>query len=95
MVLFVIRTAKNPLKSRPSSPLIASCFAAVAVGMYLPFSPLAGMLGFAVLPARYYVFLVIATVAYLSVVEIAKRRLLSRAVAANAGNLQRTSAAAA
>ena len=51
LVLFVIRTSKNPLRSRPSRPLLATCLAVVAIGIYLPFSPLAGMLGFTPLPA--------------------------------------------
>ncbi|SRR5260370_31819626 len=76
LVLFVIRTAKNPLRSRPSRPLIATCLAAVAIGIYLPFSPLAGVLGFTRLPGRYFVFLAVATGAYLLLVEAAKRRLL-------------------
>jgi Mg2+-importing ATPase len=75
LVLFVIRTTKNPLRSRPSSPLIASCLAVVGIGIYLPFSPLARVLGFTPLPARYFAFLVVATGAYLLLVEAAKRRL--------------------
>ena len=76
LVLFVIRTSKNPLRSRPSVPLTATCLAAVAIGMYLPFSPLAGVLGFTALPAKYFAFLAVATAAYLLLVEAAKRRLL-------------------
>jgi P-type Mg2+ transporter len=84
LVLFVIRTAKNPLVSRPSNPLIATCLAAVAVGIYLPFSPLAGMLGFTSLPARYFAFLAVATGAYLLLVGFAKQRLLRQAAKAKA-----------
>jgi Mg2+-importing ATPase len=76
LVLFVIRTSKNPLRSRPSGPLIASCLGSVAIGTYLPFSPLAGVLGFTPLPAAYFAFLAVATGAYLLLVEAAKRRLL-------------------
>jgi len=79
LVLFVIRTSKNPLRSRPSNPLLATCLAVVAIGIYLPFSPLASMLGFTPLPAAFFVFLVIATVTYLLLVEVAKRHLLDRA----------------
>jgi Mg2+-importing ATPase len=78
LVLFVIRTSKNPLRSRPSNPLMATCLAVVAIGIYLPFSPLAGVLGFTPLPAAYFAFLAVATAAYLLLVEVAKRRLLSR-----------------
>ena len=54
LVLFVIRTSRNPFQSRPSGPLIASTLSVVAIGIYLPFSPLASVLGFTPLPARYF-----------------------------------------
>jgi len=78
LVLFVIRTAKNPLRSRPSGPLTATCLMVLAIGIYLPFSPLAGVLGFTVLPPAYFAFLAAATGAYLLLVEAAKRSLLTR-----------------
>ncbi len=84
LVLFVIRTAKNPLRSRPSRPLIATCLAAVAIGIYLPFSPLAGVLGFTPLPAAYFGFVAVATGVYLLLVEAAKRRLLRPTTPKNA-----------
>jgi len=83
LVLFVIRTSKNPLLSRPSGPLMATCLAVVASGLYLPFSPLAGILGFTPLPASYFAFLAAATAAYLLLVEVAKHRLLHGATARN------------
>jgi len=84
LVLFVIRTSKNPFSSRPSAPLTATCLAVVAIGIYLPFSPLAGLLGFTPLPATFFAFLAIATAAYLLLVEAAKRRLLAGATAKHA-----------
>ncbi len=76
LVLFVIRTAKNPLRSRPSGPLAATCLGAVAVGIVLPFSPLAGVLGFTRLPRGFFVYLVCAIAVYLPLVELVKRRIL-------------------
>ena len=76
LVLFVIRTSKNPLRSRPSDPLLATCLGVVAVGLYLPFSPLAGVLGFTPLPGSYFAFVAVATAVYLLLVQVAKRRLL-------------------
>jgi Mg2+-importing ATPase len=84
LVLFVIRTAKNPLRSRPSGPLIATCLSVVAVGMFLPFTPLAHALGFAQLSAAYFGFVAAATVAYLLLVEVAKQWLLKRVSTKNA-----------
>ena len=86
LVLFVIRTSKNPLRSRPSNPLIATCLGVVAIGLYLPFSPLAGVLGFTRLPGAYFAFVAVATGAYLLLVEGAKRVLLRKETAKNAIN---------
>jgi Mg2+-importing ATPase len=85
LVVFVIRTSKNPFRSRPSGPLLATCLGVVAIGMYLPFSPLATMLGFTPLPLSYFVFVAVATGVYLLLVEIGKRLLLRRAARMDAG----------
>lgn len=95
LVIFVIRTAKNPLRSRPSGPLIGSCIAAVAIGTYLPFSPLAPILGFTPLPLSYFLFVALATGAYLLLVDAAKHLLLRQAARTTstmpAGNVSTTS----
>ena len=75
LVLFVIRTAGNPLKSKPSGPLTASVLIVVVIALLIPVSPIAGMLGFTVPPLPFFLFLVAATGAYLAMVEVAKRRL--------------------
>ncbi|HSB11164.1 MAG TPA: magnesium-translocating P-type ATPase [Blastocatellia bacterium] len=78
LVLFVIRTGGNPLRSRPSMPLTITTLMVVIAGIVLPFSPLAGVLGFTPLPATYFLFLMGMTVSYLLLVEIVKRRLMRR-----------------
>jgi Mg2+-importing ATPase len=78
LVLFVIRTAGNPLRSRPSLPLAVTTLVMVVVGIALPYTPAAPYLGFVPLPAGYFVFLAGATGTYLVVVEMVKRRLLGR-----------------
>jgi P-type Mg2+ transporter len=80
LVLFVIRTMGNPFRSRPSVPLTITTLAIVMIAIYLPFSFLAAPLGFTLLPAAYYVFLVVATVLYLAIVEMAKRRIVARGI---------------
>ena len=80
LVVFVIRTSMNPLRSRPSIPLLVTCLAVVAIGMYLPFSPVASVLGFTPLPLSYFAFVAAATAVYLLMVEAAKRILLHRAI---------------
>ena len=78
LVLFVIRTSQNPLRSRPSPPLMVTVLLIVAAGILLPFSPLAGLLGFAPLPKNYFAYLAAATFVYLVLVEFGKRLLLAR-----------------
>lgn len=78
LVLFVIRTGGNPLRSRPSVPLTITTLAVVIAGIVLPFTPLGEVLGFTPLPATYFLFLMGMTVSYLLLVEIVKRRLMRR-----------------
>ncbi len=76
LVLFIIRTAGNPLRSRPSMPLTITTLLMVATGIILPFSPLAGALGFTPLPALYFLFLLAMTGVYLLLVQLVKDRLM-------------------
>jgi Mg2+-importing ATPase len=76
LVLFIIRTAGNPLRSRPSRPLTITTLVIVAIGIVLPYTPLAGPLGFIPLPALYFLFLVVMTTVYLLLVQLVKRRLM-------------------
>ena len=73
LIVFAVRTHRVPfLRSRPSLPLTLSVLAVVAVGAWLPYSPLAGLLGFTPLPAPFFLALVAMVVAYLILVEGAK-----------------------
>ena len=76
LVIFVIRTAGNPLRSRPSLPLMVSGLTVVAVGLLLPYTPLAALLGLTPMPVAYFAFLAGVTATYLLLVELAKRRLM-------------------
>jgi Mg2+-importing ATPase len=78
LVLFVIRTMGNPLRSRPSRALTIATLLIVAVGATLPATPLAPLLGFTRLPASYFAFLVPAALMYLGLVDVAKRWLVRR-----------------
>jgi Mg2+-importing ATPase len=50
LVVFVIRTAGNPFKSRPSRALLLSVSAVVAIAVVLPYTPLGSLLRFTPLP---------------------------------------------
>ncbi len=78
LVLFIIRTAGNPFRSRPSRSLTITTLLIVAIGILLPYTPLAGSLGFIPLPLLYYLFLAGMIVIYLLLVEVVKRRLMRR-----------------
>ena len=83
MVLFVIRTVGNPLRSRPSWPLALTTLLIVALAIALPFTTLGVLLGFVPLPAAYFAFLAGASATYLLLVEFAKRPLMRRRWAAD------------
>ena len=78
LVVFVIRTAGNPLRSRPSLLLTTTAIAVVVVAAVLPWTPVAGPLGFEPLPAPFFLFLAVATATYLLLVQWVKARLLPR-----------------
>jgi Mg2+-importing ATPase len=76
LVIFIIRTTGNPLRSRPSLPLAITTLSIVAIGMLLPFTRLARPLGFVPYSLTYFAYLMAATAVYLILVEIGKRMLL-------------------
>jgi len=78
LVIFVIRTVRNPLRSRPSRPLILTTLLIVAAGVLLPFTRLGGILGFVPLPGSFFAYLAAATVVYLLLVEFGKRALMAK-----------------
>ncbi|MFN5802293.1 MAG: HAD-IC family P-type ATPase, partial [Burkholderiales bacterium] len=80
LVLFIIRTQGNPLKNRPSRPLVLTVLTALCIGVALPFTPLAHWLGFVPLPLDYFIFLVSAAAAYLILVQMVKQRLMRSAL---------------
>ncbi len=74
LVIFAIRTRRMPFfRSHPSLPLTLAAFAVVAVGVLLPATPLARVLGFVPLPVGFFVALGAMVVGYLILIEIGKR----------------------
>ncbi len=78
LVIFIIRTAGNPFRSRPSLALTATTVVVVMAGIMIPFTSLGRILGFTPLPLAFFLFLAGATVTYLLLVELVKRRLMRR-----------------
>ena len=73
LIIHVIRTNKIPfIQSRASRPLLLTSLLIVALGAWLPFSPLAGTLGFVPLPPLYWPFLLAMLVAYVVLTQVVK-----------------------
>jgi Mg2+-importing ATPase len=73
LVIFVIRTRRNPLRSRPQRWLILTSLAVVLTAMALPFTLLAPYLGFTPLPLAFFGLLVVLVASYLVMVEKGKQ----------------------
>jgi Mg2+-importing ATPase len=75
LIIFAIRTRRVPFfRSRPSTPLAVATTICVAIGILLPFSPLAHVLGFTALPAGFLGALAAMILVYLVLVEFGKQR---------------------
>jgi Mg2+-importing ATPase len=72
LVVFVIRTAGNPLRSHPSGPLLVGVFAIVAVGAVLPYTALGKLLQFTPLPLSLLGAIAFLAVTYLLLVQVVK-----------------------
>ncbi len=75
LVIYVIRTAGNPLRSLPSRSLAISTLSAVSAGLLVTHGPVRGLLGFTPLPWHVLAFVVAVTAVYLICVEAVKRRV--------------------
>ncbi|WP_233513718.1 magnesium-translocating P-type ATPase, partial [Micromonospora craterilacus] len=73
IVLMVLRTNRTFLRSRPSTPLLATGALLIAVTVALPFTPLAAPLGLAPPPSPVLATLAALTVAYVVANELVKR----------------------
>jgi len=73
LIVLVIRSRKPFYKSAPGKYLMIATFAIVAVTLIIPYTPLAGLMGFVPLPA--WILLVIGAIvaAYIVTAEIAKK----------------------
>jgi P-type Mg2+ transporter len=72
LVVFVIRTAGNPLRSRPSRRLFLSVFAVVIITVILPYTPPGSLLGFVPLPLSLLGAIAFLAGTYLLMVQVVK-----------------------
>ncbi len=79
LIIHVIRTNKIPfLQSRASWPLTVTTLAIMALGAWLPYSPLAPALGLAALPRMYWPILLLTLLAYVGLTQMAKVWMLRK-----------------
>jgi Mg2+-importing ATPase len=79
LIIHVIRTNRIPfLQSRASLPLVLTSVVIVAVGAWLPFSPLASTLGFVPLPPLYWLFLAGMLACYVVLTQLVKTWFVRR-----------------
>ncbi len=65
LIVHIIRTPKIPFfQSRPALPMLLITLTIMAIALYLPFSPIAPMLGFVPLPAKYFIWLTVILSSY-------------------------------
>jgi P-type Mg2+ transporter len=73
LVIFLIRTRRVPFfRSRPSRSMIIAPLCVAVIGVSIALSPLADRLGFAALPASYFIILLAMIAVYLVLIECTK-----------------------
>ncbi|MGL6557980.1 magnesium-translocating P-type ATPase [Aeromonas dhakensis] len=80
LVVHMLRTRKIPfLQSTATLPVLLSTSIAIAIGCYLPFSPLAEHFGFITLDGpKYFMWLVITMLAYMGLTQTVKTLYIKR-----------------
>jgi Mg2+-importing ATPase len=73
LVIFIIRTTKNPFRSRPNGWLTATSLTVVVIAAVLPLTPIGSYFGFVAPPLAFYGAVAAMATTYLIVVEFVKR----------------------
>jgi len=79
LVIFAIRTRRVPfLRSRPGTALVLGTLGSVAVGVALPYTPVARLFGFTPLPIDLLLILAVMVIVYMVLVELGKSFFFGR-----------------
>lgn len=79
LIIHVIRTNRIPFfQSRASTPLLLTTLLILGVGMWLPISPMAAVLGFVPLPVSFWPWLVVTVILYLGLTYFVKSWMYRR-----------------
>ena len=74
LVIFIIRTTGNPLKSRAHPLLTTTSLTVVGMAIGLPFTPIGAYFGLVTPPANFYITLGMIVIVYILLVELAKQK---------------------
>ena len=83
VIALVVRTHRPFYRSRPGSLLLTTTVVVMAVALVLPYLPFSSIFGFVPLPAPLVLAMIGLTLAYVVVVEVAKKSFYGRADNAN------------
>ena len=73
LIVHMIRTGRIPfVQSTASAPLLILTISIMAIGMYLPFSPIAGYFGLQPLPSVYFIWLFATLLSYCGLTQLIK-----------------------
>jgi len=72
MILFIIRTKKSFIKSRPGKWLLITGMIAFCITLYLPFSPFADLLGLSVEHIKQVIAIIIILFFYMLTADLLK-----------------------
>lgn len=79
LIVYIIRTARIPfLQSNPAPIMACISVFIMAIGIVLPYSPLAHALGFVPLPAIYFAWLAVILLAYACLTQVVKSWFVRR-----------------
>jgi Mg2+-importing ATPase len=79
LIIHVIRTNLLPfVQSRASWQLTITTLLIMAIGAYLPYSPLAAKLGFVPLPPLYWLLLLVTLLCYVGLTQLIKTWLIRK-----------------
>ncbi len=73
VIVLVVRTRRPFFKSRPGIALLNATLLVVGGTLFLPFTPLAKVLGFEALPAVFYLFIIGVVLLYVGAAELVKK----------------------
>ena len=86
LVMVLLRTGRGAAGSRLPAPILWSTAALAVVGLLLPLSPAASLLGFTALPLFFYALLAVVLTAYGTALQAAQTRYESRAAQVASGS---------